>query len=172
MDTIESYVIFTDHPRFTPMFNPFQMLEYGIHEGCIFNPDFDGIKLSVEQLTRFRNKTPATYYISPPSRENNYYKVMEEIPPFYQYTGNTPAEGILIDSKNWFAWYTDFYFGKRGPLDTRMMEWWRTVVYWGLYEGPKTSAVDQMLLHYSWNPGFDFKQKKTWQENGSKPSHQ
>jgi len=139
------------------MINPIDMLKYGIHEGCIFNLAYEGIVLSNEIFQRIDKNVPMEKTFSKPNPENNYYKVMEEVPPFYQYTGNSPAEGFLIDSKNWFEWYINFYYHKRTEHDDIMIQWWDQVILWGLYTGPKTPAVDQMLLHYSWNPGFDFK---------------
>lgn len=127
MAVIEKYIRFKDHPLFLPMISPTEMLEHGIHEGTLMD------------------KTPAL--------EHNYYKCLEEVPPFA-----TKVKDQVIHSLMWFEWYMSMYRGERNPeLDRVMIQWWAQVCNWGTNVAKGSSAVDQMLLHYAWAPGWPWK---------------
>lgn len=154
MSKIETYVNFNDYPLFNPMFNPNQMLAYGIHEGVAINPKH-GITFETGVLEDLKGKgflkesglTEDKYWAQEPSVNNNHYKCLEVVPPF--------TDKKVITSLDWFHWYTKLYYGARGPLDKTYIDWWYRVVLWGFTEAPKTHEVDQMLLQYSWNPGWE-----------------
>ena len=158
---VETYCFFTDAPKFTPMFNPTQMFAYGIHEGVALTNDY-GMGLRVDGFVQEWIKKGFLKGINPlklaskPLIHKNYYKVMEAIPP------SMPG-GFMMDSVVWLEWYIRFYYGNRITRrdnivtnDENMIDWWRHVVLWGMgEEAPKSAATDQLLLHYSWNPGWE-----------------
>jgi hypothetical protein len=86
----------------------------------------------------------------------NYYKTMEVEHP-------SMIGGFRMDSMVWLEWYIRFYYGRRTTKkenivlnDENMVDWWRHIVLWGMGpEAPKRPETDQLLLHYSWNPGWE-----------------
>lgn len=149
----ETYVFFKDFPDFTPMFNPHDMLAYGIHEGVVLNPKY-GIKFKkpgelddFKRLGLVKDIPQDLWFANEPSIQKNYYKVQDENPPF--------AVMPVIDSMSWFEWYLHMYYGSRNPWDAHYINWWEQMILWGWHkETPKTHRIDQMLLSYSWNPGW------------------
>lgn len=148
MPNIESYCIFADKPKFMPMFNPKTMLEYGIHEGIVFSTVHGrplesswvdkGLKLPYHKLSVL------------PDVNLNYYKTMEEDLPSHL------IHDKVTNSFDWFQWYLRFYYDKlRTPDDDVFIQHWIGVVTWAFQKDTKVSAkLDQLLLHYSWNPGY------------------
>jgi len=158
-ELIETRINFADKALFSPMINPYGMINYGIHEGAILQPNTQGNLLNIlpdSILDKIHTKCSPLKFVSSPHPNNNYYKVMEETPPFYQYLG-PDATSQLIHSLFWFEWYIQFYEKKRTVIDDTMIQWWAQVIDWGMNINPhKSSATDQMLLQYGWNPSFEW----------------
>lgn len=169
---VESYQFFSDKPEFTPMFNPNEMLKFGIHEGCVFNVHYDGILIDYQWKEKGLLKdieTKTELYYSKPNLELNYYKVLEEM-PLITIDGIPGISGPeSIQSKAWLAWYIGFYYKTRGSMDAIMIQWWKMVITWAFTEATPSKSLDQMLLHYSWNPGWFPKILGLKEPNNAKP---
>jgi hypothetical protein len=157
---VETYMMFSDFPNFIPMFNPRQILEYGAFEGGIMNrarrdklpPDW------VKVLDELPIEKHNWMY---PSSSLNYYRLYPiEIPD--RILGMFPTLPLTKKDPDrlWFHWYLNFYYGRRTKEDRDFTLLWREVVLWAMSGQVKGAEVDQLLLHFSWNPGWEPKLAK------------
>lgn len=155
---IESYCFFEEEKEFTPMFNPNQMLDYGIGEGVIIHTTWgigskvrDVIDSWITEHEFIKGVRPDKIFGGVPALIHNHYKTLATEPPPMHYQDRF----ISIKYPKWLEWYFRFYFGERKQENNaQMIAWWKHVVLWGMDEAPKDHNTDQMLLEYSWNPGW------------------
>lgn len=146
---IESYCIFNDFPDFMPMFSPQTMLEHGIHEGVALNKKFCLIKVSEDWVKGGLDLRKAKLSNDGAKIELNAYGVRAM---------EVPEELRVFDTGGpigWLKWYFGFYYGARTDQDLLYIAQWENIILWAYSgEAEPSHELDQLLLSYSWNPGW------------------
>lgn len=147
--TSEKYIDFRDHPLFTPMFNPSEMLEAGVMGG-IFRVD-DKEKFPKIPWAELEDKVDGKMYLG----DRNLFKVVPNHITTFQLNGET----VSNDSFNvpeFMDWYMRFYYKnlRRPQLDNLMIAFWaRYIVHMfkNSESEPMSDRTKQALFEMGWN---------------------
>lgn len=164
---IEKYCFFRDYPDFLPMMNPNEMLQYGIHEGCIFHPQWglkmEDLGLSMDQLNNLTKNVPGNITHSEPSMALNAFKALEG--PLLIGAVVIPSHSMgqkLMDTRTFLEWYIRFYYKLEAyhELNRFMIDWRHEALDFAFNKAPKDANTDQLILHLAHNPGYPPTKKK------------
>lgn len=105
------FINFPQHPEFTPMFNPLEMIEAGIFCGrpALTTPQMVNPRLA---------PIPAKYYNSPGLN-----------PSINKYDNSMDATNIDTDRATWFRWYFSYYMD-RNVRKGNQSENYKFIAYW------------------------------------------
>lgn len=151
---IEKYINFPDHPFFTPMYNPGELLEGGVAGGTLefvtLNPA-NYLKLNWSSLA---GKVGSHSYVP----DINKYEVISDHTNMYPI-----LKGISIHK--WIEWYIAFYYKRRKPsLDNQMIYFWYTYIL-KIFESPIDERSKQTLFEMAWNWNFKPNFNILWMQN-------
>jgi hypothetical protein len=159
-----------DHPDFTPLYTPQEMLALGVFEGQYLDPS--------------SREFPAEWFAQARLSDRGPDDLLNAFGVKCRQSSTWWRERNLLhpdDPRGWFEWYCRFWLGRRHADDDRQVKRWRAFVRHsaqvaknGGGDPNKRRKQRQALLQWSYNPYPDFPRKRqrherrTWQHRNGK----
>lgn len=165
---MEKYVNFIDHPAFTPMLNPKDMMLSGIHGGTLFS---DVPESALQAWKEYYKDLPwhlmegFKFRLPKPDPALNSAGVLAD--------HKSPITLEQFDAKLWFMWYTSFFFATpEQRVDPKypagfmakhnILGWAKHIlaIFEGVQKDPRsgqpilTQEQHQTLIEVAWNPFY------------------